>query len=312
MYCLNMLKKDISLKEYTNYKIGGPARYFLETDNLEEIQEVILKHKDKKLFILGGGTNVLIDDKGFDGLVIHPVIDSIEILEDGKVRIGSGTSIGKINIFCAYNNLSGFEWSGGLPGTIGGAVYGNAGAFGGETKDTVVSIESLNLNDFSRNERSKDECKFDYRTSIFKSKLARKEMILFVTLQLMMGKKNEIQADLKEKILYRKERQPLEFPSAGSTFKNVPIRQLSDKLKNRFEDKIKNDPYPILPAAVLLADANLFGLTYGGAKVSEKHPNFLINFNKASSHDVEILIKEVQKIIKEKYNINLETELVFV
>ena len=146
------LAKNVSLKKYSHFKIGGQADFFVEPKNLEELKEVLEKAKKegmKKIFILGGGTNMLFDDKGFRGLVIRPVFNKIEASEispdDIEVKAGSGLLVGELLNFCVEKNFSGVEWAGGLPGTLGGAVRGNAGAFKGEIKDSVIKVISFNL-----------------------------------------------------------------------------------------------------------------------------------------------------------------------
>jgi len=314
-----MIKENILLKPYTNYQIGGPARFFSETSNLDELKDDLAKWQimslnlsaeEKKVFILGAGMNVLFNDDGFNGLVIRYKNNKIELLDNYQVKAGSNTTINELNDFLINHSLSGFEWAGGLPGTVGGAVFGNAGAFGGETKDQVKEVLSLDLQTLENKNRNNASCGFGYRTSTFKEKLAQKELILEVIFQLKTGKKEEIKKAVEEKIAYRKERQPLDLPSAGSTFKNVPVESVSEEIKNKFNDKIKNDPFPVIPAAVFLADADLKGLKVGDAQVSLKHPNFLVNIGKATASDVKELIKKVQVKVYEKYGVNLETELI--
>src|SRR5476649_1467645 len=175
----SMLQKNVSLKDYSNYKIGGLASYFLEVnsknDLINGLEEWDKLNLNKKIFILGAGTNILIDDLGFDGLVIHNNIKGINRIGENIVA-GSGVLISDINKFAIDNSLSGLEWSGGLPGTIGGAVRGNAGAFSGETKDSVFEVESISLINEEKKKRDNKQCEFDYRHSIFKTS-ANMEMI---------------------------------------------------------------------------------------------------------------------------------------
>lgn len=314
-----MIKENILLKEFTNYQIGGPARFFLSAKNTDEILEALRKWPEisrqakipqEKIFVLGKGTNVLVSDHGFMGLVIHPGLDQIERLDNNIIRVGAAATWEELNNYCIENSLAGLEWSGGLPGSIGGAVFGNAGAFGGETKDNIASIESLDLRSLETKIRDNYDCRFSYRSSIFKSKLAQKEIILTITFQLESGQGEEIKKSIDEKIDYRQDHQPLDLPSAGSTFKNVPADSLRPELLEKFKDKIKNDPFPVLPAAVLLANANLIGINLGGAQVSTKHPNFIVNMGLATAQDVKNLIDQIIKIIKEKYDIALEPEII--
>ena len=175
-----MFQENIPLSYYSNFKIGGPAKYFFEAKNFNELIIFLesSRAKSQRIFILGGGTNVLFDDKGFDGLVIKPNFQFIK-KDKNTLRVGAGVLISELLEFCLENNLGGLEWAGGLPGTLGGAIYGNAGAFGGEIKDIIREVISLDIS-FSRPEvikRKARYCNFKYRSSIFKASKNR-EIIL--------------------------------------------------------------------------------------------------------------------------------------
>jgi UDP-N-acetylmuramate dehydrogenase len=309
-----MLQENVPLKSYSSYKIGGPASFFLDFETKEELLDGFKKWQETdgrkdRIFILGRGTNVLIDDKGFDGLLIHNIINGIK-QEGDNIVVGAGVLIKDVLDFCIKNSLSGLEWAGGLPGTIGGAVRGNAGAFGGEIKDSVYKVKSVSLLIFDEFERLNGECDFGYRRSIFKDKKTD-EVILYVSLKLKKGDKNSIEKGIEDKILYRKERHPLEYPNVGSVFKNIPLSKVPKKYEKEFEAFIKNDPFPIIPTAKVLALANLKGKRIGDAQVSTKHPNFIVNLENATSKDVKALIALVKKTIKEKFEIELEEELTY-
>jgi UDP-N-acetylmuramate dehydrogenase len=312
-----MLQKNVLLKEYSKYKIGGQAAYFFEASSREDLINGLKEWREisknfpveqRQIFTLSAGSNVLIDDKGFNGLVIHNNIKTIK-REGDNVLIGSGVLISDFVNFCIENSLSGFEWAGGLPGTIGGAVRGNAGAFGGETKDLVKEVESLCLTDSSQKIWEKDECEFSYRTSIFKK--SGDQFILSVRFQLMEGDSGEIRKSVEEKINYRNLKHPMDVPSLGSTFKNIPIEELSEKLRAQFKNSLKNDPAPVLPVAKLLHLADLKGKRIGDAQVSEKHPNFIVNLGNAKSDDVRALISLIKKEIFQKFQIELEEEIAY-
>ncbi len=304
-------QKNVSLKNYSNYKIGGPARLFVEVGSEEELKEALRLSNlaADKIAILGGGTNVLISDKGFDGLVIHNKIERINIIQDDLI-VGSGVMIRDLLDFCIENSLSGLEWAGGLPGTIGGAVRGNAGAFKGETKDNIVQVKSLDLKTLNEEERNNDECHFDYRNSIFKEGKAIGEFITSVVLELIQGDREEIRKKIQEKIDYRVNRHPMGYPNIGSIFKNIPLEQLSKDLQKEFVSFVKTDPFPVVPTTKLLALCNLKGRRVGGAMISDKHPNFIVNIDNATSEDVEALILVAKLAIKERYNIILEEEII--
>lgn len=309
-----MLKELIALKNYSNIKIGGPARYFLEIPNDDElVNELKLWRKNNpnvKIFIMGEGTNVLFDDRGFDGLVVLIKIKTIKKLKDNLVEVSSGLTMAELLKYSVAQSLSGLEWAGGLPGTLGGAIFGNAGAFGKETKDNIVIVKSLSLADFSLKERRVDECAFAYRTSLFKRELSQKEVILSALIKLTIAKQAGIKAKIDEKIAYRKERQPLEFPNLGSTFKNIALDKVPKEFQEQFKDKVKDDPFPLIPAAVFLSEAGLKGKRIGGAQISEKHPNFIINLGNAKSTDVKELIKIARQKVFEKFNLELELEII--
>ncbi|MEK9178394.1 MAG: UDP-N-acetylmuramate dehydrogenase [Patescibacteria group bacterium] len=310
-----LLQKNISLKNLSNYKIGGTASYFFEVKSsgdlkkgLLEFYEIFSKDSHPPIFVMGSGTNVLINDKGFTGLVIKNSISETRHLDQNRVYVGSGNLFEDLVNFCVENSLSGLEWAGGLPGTVGGAIRGNAGAFKGETKDHVYSVRSIDLKTFEISERTGEECQFGYRTSIFKTS-ATFELIISATFQFVKANKEEIEKATQEKIDYRRARHPLEYPNIGSTFKNIPLPKVPQSVVQEFAQSIKDDPFPILPAAKLLAVAGLKGMRIGSAQISEKHPNFIVNLGNASSEDVLELIKIAKEKILEKYKIKLEEEI---
>ncbi len=311
---MSILKTNISLKEYSNYRIGGEAKFLLEVKDEDEIRNGVSEFRklnsNGKIFILGKGTNILIDDKGFDGLIIISSLKGIKE-NNGELIVSSGENIEDINQFCIDKSLSGLEWSGGLPGTIGGAVRGNAGAFGGEIKDNVQSVTSMDLLTFEIRTRSNKECDFSYRNSIFKKSDGENEIILSIKLSLTVGDKEKIEEETLSKINYRKERHPLEYPNIGSIFKNVDFRDIPANLKDEMSQYIKNDPFPVVPSAKLIFLAGLKGERIGDAQISEKHTNFIINLENAKSSDVLQLIELVKKTMKEKYQIEMEQEVMY-
>jgi UDP-N-acetylmuramate dehydrogenase len=315
---MKTIRENVLLKNYSRYKIGGPAEYFLEVfsekeliDGIREWKEISQKFplEKKQIVVLSGGSNTLIDDKGLSGLVIHNSVKDIGV-SGNLITAGSGLLIKDFLDSCVMNSFSGFEWSGGLPGTIGGAIRGNAGAFGGETKDLVISVRSINLDTLEEIFRKKKECEFGYRTSIFK-KEKNNEFILSAVFELKKGNKEEIQKLIQEKNDYRKLKHPMDVPSLGSTFKNIPVESLSFEERQEYKDFIKNDPIPVLPVVKLLHLANLKGKRIGDAQVSEKHPNFILNLGNATSEDVKQLIGMIKETIKQKMGIALEEEIAY-
>lgn len=311
-----MFQENVPLAQYSNYKIGGPARFFLLGESAEEITKSVAIAKANKLEIriLGGGTNILFSDAGFDGLVIKPNLKTIK--RDGNlVRVGAGATVAELLDFTIAEKLAGLEWAGGLPGSVGGAIWGNAGAFGGETKDRLLDVMSLEISGDKPviHARKNAEAKFGYRSSIFKEKAAKNntEIILSATFELKPGDPVEIQKIINEKKQYRVDRQPLEYPNVGSIFKNVDVQKLSKEVADRFRAKFKLDPFPVLPTAVLNDAAGLKGLRVGGAMVSPKHPNFIVNVDQATEKDVKAVMELVVKEIRSQFGIELEREVIF-
>ncbi len=306
---MQKIAKNVSLKDFSNYKIGGPARYFAEVNSVDELKEILRQLTDKNdIFILGGGTNILFDDKGFDGLVILNKIKMLK-LDGNNLIVGSGVTIEEILNFCIANGLSGLEWAGGLPGTIGGAVRGNAGAFGGEIKDNVFEVESLDIKNLEIKKRTRDQCSFSYRNSVYKN--GEREFITSVSLKFLPGDKVEIAKLINEKINYRNNRHPLNFPNIGSIFKNVPFESLPSNLREEFKKYVKTDPFPVVPTAKIIFLSGLMGKRIGGAMISDKHTNFIVNVDKATSMDVLNLIEFAKNVVKNKFGIELEEEIIY-
>lgn len=305
------METDILLKNHSSYRIGGKARYFMEAADVEQIEEAIreVRRMDLPYFILGGGTNLLIHDNGFDGMVIKPTLHFLE-REGTRVRVGAGVLMADLLALTAEEGLSGLEWAGGLPGTVGGAVRGNAGAFGGETKDTVEEVATLDISGGEPHivRRKGADCHFGYRTSVFKEGGGR-EIVIETTFVLRKGDKKAIRDAIDQKIAYRKERHPMEYPNIGSIFKNVPYEGVPQAHRAALAPVVKQDPFPVVPTAYLISEAGLKGLAYGGARISEKHPNFIVNVNNARASDVKVLIQAVKVSLLEKYGVALEEEV---
>lgn len=284
------IQKDVLLKNYTTFKIGGPAKYFFVAKNKEDLISAIKVAKKFNLpfFILGGGSNVLVADGGYDGVVIK--------MENGKLKIKNYNK--KFKIICGAGYLlrnlvskslefgaTGLEWAAGIPGTVGGAIYGNAGAFGSSMADLVKSVEVFDITESRIINYELGDCKFGYRDSIFKRK--KNLVILSVEFQLKKGNKKEIRNKMKECLDYRKKNHPLEFSSAGSIFKNPPK----------------------CSAAELIEKCGLKGKRIGNVKISEKHANFIINLGNGRAKDVRKLINLAKKRVKNKFGIKLKEEI---
>lgn len=302
-------KKNVVLAEHSNYKIGGPAKFFFEAKNIDEVKWATeeAKRSKFKIFILGGGTNLLIADAGYDGLILKPTMNFLNRTAGG-IEAGAGILVSELLDFAAKNGLSGLEWAGGLPGTLGGAIRGNAGAFGGEIKDGIEKVESFDIESSEPRRRNNKECLFGYRSSVFKE-LGGREIILSATLSLKNGDSAEIKRSILSKIEYRKSRQPLEYPNIGSIFKNVPVEFIPKDVLLKCADVIKQDSFPVVPTARLITLAGLKGTRSGGAMISPKHGNFIVNVSDAKAADVKNLIKLIKEEVHKKFGIKLEEEI---
>ena len=334
------IQKNIPLAPYTTFKIGGPAKFFVEAKDEDEIVEALEFAKEKNLpvFILGGGSNLLVSDKGFGGLVIKMSMSGWKLnFHDGslasKIECDSGCLLSKIVNESVKNGLIGLEWAAGIPGgTIGGAVRGNAGAFGGTMGEIVESVKVLEIPNFSKarlfpsSSRAlripqsqafpSRDCKFAYRDSIFKNN--SNLVILSATLKLKKGDKAEGEKKIKEILAKRKEKQPMEFPSPGSFFKNPEtdkkelIRQFETdtRLRQGFGgqagQKIGDEK---IPAGYLIDQLDLRGKKIGGAMVSEKHANFIVNTGNATAEDVIMLAAIIKTKVRNKFGIQLQEEV---
>ena len=317
-----MFETNVKLSQFSNYRIGGLARYFFIAHGLEDIYKSIALAQIYKwpIFILGGGTNLLISDNGFNGLILKPALNFINLsksdFDNWIVTVGAGVSVSDLLNFCIERGLSGLEWAGGLPGTVGGAVRGNAGAFKGEIKDSVTEVASLKITEVKLPyiiKRGREECDFSYRTSVFK-KNSGQELILTVAFELKSGNPKAIRQSAEEKIKWRQSRQPLDYPNIGSIFKNVNWQSIPKSLQDseEFKKHLKSDPFPVLPTATLIDKAGLKGVSFGGAMISPKHPNFIVNLGMASAADVKNLINLVKLEVGNKFGVDLEEEIIYV
>ncbi len=302
--------ENIKLDQFTSFKIGGVARYFVELSSKEDLEK-FLEWKQKvnlPIFVLGGGTNILADD--FRGIILKPKFEHIERIEETKLVVGSGVLVSDLLNKVIEFSLKGLEWAGGLPGTVGGAIEGGVGCFGGEFKNLVFKVKTLNLENGNIENFKKEECMFEYRNSIFRKE--RKWLIIEATLEFVSYPfKDELKEIAQEKINYRKEKHPLEYPNAGSIFKNIPFEKAPKVVQNLAleKNKVKNDPFKLIPIGFLIAEAGLVGKRIGDAQVSQKHANFIVNLGKASFSDVYNLIEYIKKTIEDKFSISPELEI---
>ena len=276
------------MKKYTSFKIGGPAECLIKIESVDQIKEVykIAKEFNIPLTVIGNGSNLLVSDRGIKGIVLKIEIKKLEFQEDkGKINIvvGSGEKLGIIAQKFLNQEIEGFEFAAGIPGTIGGAIRMNAGAHGKEMKDIVKTVTYIDR-EGNIKKINNSEAEFKYRNSIFSHK---DYVIIEAELKLQKGNKEEILAKMQEYANFRKEKQPLEFPSAGSTFK-------------RGEDFI---------TARLIDECGLKGYQIGDAQISEKHAGFIINKGNATAEDVMKLIEYTKEQIYNKFGKRIETEI---
>ena len=274
------------MTKHTSFKIGGPAECLIKIQTEEELKAILKFSKEKNIpvTIIGNGSNILVSDEGIKGLVLKIEIDKFEL--DNKLaylKVGSGVKIGFIAQKCLKHELAGFEFASGIPGTIGGAVRMNAGAHGREMKDVVTAVTYMDRNGQIHKIQNK-QAEFEYRDSLF----AHEDyIILEVELKLEKGNAQEIQTKMAEYATYRKEKQPIEYPSAGSTFK-------------RGADFI---------TAKLIDECGLKGYQIGGAQISEKHAGFIINKDNATAEDVIKLMKYTKEQVYNKFGKVIEPEI---
>ena len=276
------------MNKHTTFKIGGPAECFIKIDNIDDLKEILSFSKENKvpLTVVGNGSNLLVLDNGIKGITICIKLEGIELKEDNNaytLKVASGEKIGKVARMMCSKEITGMEELLGIPGTIGGAIKMNAGAHGKEIKDIVSKVKCIDY-DGNIKEFTNEEMKFGYRKSILKEE---KYIVVEAEYELQKGNKIEIEEKIEEYTKYRREKQPMEYPSAGSTFK-------------RGEDFV---------TAKLIDDAGLKGYSIGGAEVSTKHCGFIINKGNATAKDVLSLVKYVQSEVYKKCGKAIEMEI---
>ena len=279
-----------AMSRHTTFRIGGPARVFVSPDNIDKIINTIelLKKEEQEYFILGNGSNLLVADEGYNGIVVST--ENLKELniekEDGDmtyIYAQSGVMLSRAAVLASESSLTGFEFAGGIPGSIGGAVSMNAGAYGGEIKDVIVSADVL-MEDGSVVKMTNKELELSYRNSIIQKKNL---VVLSAEFALKKGKKEEILAKMKDFSTRRRDKQPLEYASAGSTFKR-PEGYFAGKLVD---------------------DAGLRGYRVGNVMVSEKHCGFVVNVGGGTCEEAKAVITHVREEVEKKFGVILEMEV---
>ncbi len=282
------MQQDILLKDYTTFGIGGKAKYFWQVKSKQELIEAVqwAKNKGVPFFVLGGGSNLLVRDEGFDGLIIKLENEGCE-LQGHKMSVEAGTKLGKLVEFCLKEGLSGMEWVAGIPrAVLGGALFMNAGAFNQKIADIVEQVEVFDAEEEKIKTLSFTDCQFGYKQSIFKKN--RNLIILSAVLKLEQREPKEVVKEVERVLEYRQGHHPMEFASAGSIFQNPPD----------------------MSAGELIEQSGLKGKQIGRAKIAEKHCNCIVNLGEARASDVLELIELIKKRVKDKFDVQLEEEII--
>lgn len=273
------------MSAHTTFRTGGAADVFVEPSNLEDLKSVLKLLKGERFYLIGNGSNLLVSDQGLCGVVLHLAkgFDDIRV-EENTIVSGASATLSQIARIAFENSLSGFEFAAGIPGSLGGAIVMNAGAYDGEMRQVVKRVTLL---DYEGNivQKRVEEMHFSYRHSLLKEEPF---IVLAAEIELQKGVKSEIREKMGDFAARRREKQPLEYPSAGSTFKRP---------EGYF-------------AAKLIQDAGLKGFCVGDAQVSEKHCGFVVNKGNATSAEIYSLIREVQKRVKDSSGVDIETEVI--
>lgn len=276
------------MSRHTTFRVGGEAECMAVVETKEELSQLVsyLGQIEQDYFVLGNGSNLLVGDKGYRGIIVKlgPRLSAVGVDKD-HIAAGAGVLLSKVAVVARDAGLSGLEFAAGIPGSMGGAIVMNAGAYGGEMKQVVQMVRVMNKEGEILT-LDNDTMEFGYRTSIIRD---RPFIVLGVVLKLTPGNKEEISAKMEELMKQRKSKQPLEYPSAGSTFKR-PEGYYAGKL---------------------IMDAGLRGYRIGGAQVSEKHCGFVINAGGATAADIKEVIEEVQERVKDRFHVRLEPEVIF-
>lgn len=298
--------ENVPMSEHTSFKVGGPARYFVKAESVNDIVQALEFAKEQGLpyFILGKGTNLLVSDNGFMGIVIQlgKAFSEITNLGNGKVLVKGATPLARFARHTINEGLAGIHKLAGIPGSLGGAIYMNAGAYGQDISQTCTEVESI---DEAGNihKRTADECRFDYRHSVFQEPAANghQEFILSATFQLTPAANEnktvqDLESEMQECMEKRRKSQPLSMPNAGSTFKRLLLGAA-------------DTPNQIAPG-YYIEQAGLKGFRIGGAEVSQVHANFIVNADHATANDIKELSEHVQRVVAEKFNIHLQREII--
>jgi len=300
------IQKNVSLKKYTTFDIGGRARYFVEVGSLEDMHEAIAFTKEEKLehFILAGGSNVLFADDGFDGVVMKMTNNSMAV-QGGDLMSGAGTELMSFLSFVAENEMTGGENLTGIPGSVGGAVRGNAGAFGTEIQDIVREVHTLDVNTGETTIFTNEQCEFSYRNSFFKKN--PQHIIISVTFDMQKGVKKEIEKVMYNTIAQRNTKQVQNIKSAGSFFVNPAVDKRVQSIFEKDTSKKSHDGR--VPAGWLLDSCNIFQKRIGDIQAGVQHANYFINMGDGTAEQAMQLAAVAKTRVRDEFDVQLKEEV---
>jgi UDP-N-acetylmuramate dehydrogenase len=286
------LEFNKGLAPFTSFKTGGSARYFISTQTVDDVAQAVKAAKKLNLpyFFLGGGSNLLVSDQGYDGLIIRIDVRGLKLIGKVEVECGAGEELAALVDFAAENSLSDLEFASGIWGTVGGAVYGNAGAFGGDIGSVVTEVTLID-NEGEVKTVGPEYCRFGYRDSYLKTS---GEAIVKARFKLKKGDAGQIRQRIDEILALRRDKHPVDGRSAGCFFKNIPD---------------PSQPHGKVPAGRLLEEVGAKRMAVGGARVFEKHANIIVNTGSAMSDDIRKLADLLKKKVYEKFGVKLQEEI---
>lgn len=309
---------DFSLSDIVYYRIGGTAKTVLKIQNKKDVEDAIvyLKKNPSKILVIGLGSNILLPDSVFSGVVLWFCTakrSSIQLKKENLIEVFASATLDDVIQFSFRHGLIGLEWAGGLPSTVGGAVRGNIGAFGGEIKDSIESVEVIDLNNFSAKRLTRDQLKFSYRGS----KIKEDKNLLVISVNFLLQKATFQQILIakktyREHIKYRKIHHAVDYPSCGSVFKNIinpdQVRTVIEKW-NDVESLSTTKWHGKIAMGYIIRRLGLSGYAYGGAQISEKHANYIVNKNNARYNDVIEIIKKIKNTFYNDFGFYPEEEV---
>ena len=306
------VQEKVLLKPYTNYKIGGYASYFVDAKTEQDVLQAFewARENNQPVFVLGSGTNIIVSDNGYQGLVLRNNVNSYSV-EGQRITAFAGVEFQTIVDKASEQGLLGLEWAGGLPGSVGGAVHGNVGAFGGEIKDVLVSVRARTPEGEVK-EMFAAECEMAYRESIFKKQNGW--VVISAVFELQGGHSpEELKAKVEELREWRRTKHPIEYGNCGSVFKRIPVTDLDEKLFTQHPDMSRAIREEKIAIAYFIDQCGLKKRRIGGVEVSDKHPNFLVNITgDARAEDVVILVGVVKHRVLEQFGVFLEEEIEYI